>query len=77
MSVLKRNWNKLTLSNLADTHAELQRQNAPDLAAIKCLLGKLYQSNNNSQDATEAYSAALKLNPFMWDAFTGLCELGI
>ncbi len=27
--------------------------------------------------AIECYAEALKLNPFMWDAFLGLCDLGM
>lgn len=67
----------LTLSDLAETHSELHRQSTPDLAAIHCLLGKLHHGNDDKRSAIEAYTMALKLNPFMWDAFTGLCELGI
>lgn len=38
--------------------------------------GKLWQAHAEHQKATECYAEALKLNPFMWDAFTALCDLG-
>jgi anaphase-promoting complex subunit 3 len=48
----------------------------PDAAACHCILGKLYAAHDNNQKAIDSFVAALKLNPFMWDAFTGLCDLG-
>ncbi|KAH8712004.1 hypothetical protein GQ44DRAFT_625928 [Phaeosphaeriaceae sp. PMI808] len=40
------------------------------------MLGKLHAAHDNTQKAIENFVAALKINPFMWDAFTGLCDLG-
>ncbi|KAL8689590.1 MAG: hypothetical protein Q9224_004607 [Gallowayella concinna] len=54
-----------------------RRQHLPDAAAIHCLQGKLWQAYRDSAKAIESYAEALKLNPFMWDAFTGLCDLGV
>jgi anaphase-promoting complex subunit 3 len=48
----------------------------PDAAACYCILGKLYAAHDNTQKAIESFVSALKMNPFMWDAFTGLCDLG-
>ncbi|KAI4132782.1 MAG: hypothetical protein LQ338_000486 [Usnochroma carphineum] len=64
----KNNWNK---------HSDSRRQHTPDAAAIHCLQGKLWQAHRDSTKAIESYAEALKLNPFMWDAFTGLCDLGV
>lgn len=41
-----------------------------------CLQGKLWQAQKDLKQAVECYAEALKLNPFMWDAFLGLCETG-
>lgn len=61
---------------LADKHSETSRRHVPDAAACSCLLGKLYAAHGDTQKAIDNYVAALKLNSFMWDAFTGLCDLG-
>lgn len=41
-----------------------------------CLQGKLWQAHTDTNKAIECYAESLKLNPFMWDAFLGLCDLG-
>ncbi|KAL1964958.1 hypothetical protein VTN77DRAFT_6158 [Rasamsonia byssochlamydoides] len=64
----KNHWNK---------HSETRRQHLPDAAAILCLQGKLWQAHKDLNKAVECYVEALKLNPFMWDAFLGLCETGV
>lgn len=48
----------------------------PDAAACYCLLGKLYAAWGDTKKAIDYYVEALKINPFMWDAFTGLCDMG-
>ena len=58
-------------------HTEARRQHLPDAAAVLCLLGKLLQAHEEINRAIECYAEALKMNPFMWDAFTGLCDLGV
>lgn len=58
-------------------HTPTSRQLYPDAAAVACLLGKLYEGNSNKQMAVGCYEDALKLNPFMWDAFTRLCDMGM
>lgn len=40
------------------------------------MLGKLYAAHGDTKRAIDYYVEALKLNPFMWDAFTGLCDIG-
>ncbi|KAL8788696.1 MAG: hypothetical protein Q9213_001510 [Squamulea squamosa] len=67
------NWIRL---NSWNKHTESRRQHLPDAAAIHCLQGKLWQAYRDSARAIESYAEALKLNPFMWDAFVGLCDLG-
>jgi anaphase-promoting complex subunit 3 len=59
-----------------DKHSETRRQHYPDAAAVICLQGKLWQANKDLRKAVECYVESLKLNPFMWDAFTALCEAG-
>ncbi|CAI7663090.1 unnamed protein product [Penicillium pancosmium] len=66
--VSKNHWNK---------HSETQRQHLPDAAAVYCLLGKLWQAQKDLNKAVDCYVDSLKLNPFMWDAFLGLCSTGV
>ncbi|KAL5118702.1 anaphase-promoting complex subunit cdc27 [Pleosporales sp. CAS-2024a] len=63
----RNHWNK---------HSETSRRLMPDAAACYCMLGKLYAASDDHQKAIDNFVAALKLNSFMWDAFTGLCDLG-
>ncbi|KAG8531398.1 uncharacterized protein KY384_003027 [Bacidia gigantensis] len=58
-------------------HSETRRQQLPDAAATYCLQGKLWQAHSEHQKSVECFAEALKLNPFMWDAFTALCDLGV
>lgn len=57
-------------------HNESRRQHLPDAAAVLCLKGKLWKGHKNMDQAVECWAAALKLNPFMWDAFLELCDAG-
>ncbi len=57
-------------------HNESRRQHLPDAAAVLCLKGKLWKAHKNVDQAVECWAASLKINPFMWDAFTGLCDAG-
>ncbi|KAF1951304.1 TPR-like protein [Byssothecium circinans] len=63
----RNHWNK---------HSDTSRRHLPDAAACYCLLGKLLAAHGESKKAIDHYVEALKLNPFMWDAFTGLCDIG-
>ncbi|KAL8636331.1 MAG: hypothetical protein Q9228_006263 [Teloschistes exilis] len=63
--------------NTWNKHTETRRQHLPDAAAIHCLQGKLWQSHGDSTKAVESYAEALKLNPFMWDAFIALSDLRV
>jgi anaphase-promoting complex subunit 3 len=57
-------------------HNELRRQYLPDAAAVLCLKGKLWKAHKNLDQAVECWANALKMNPFMWDAFSELCDAG-
>ncbi|KAJ9613913.1 anaphase-promoting complex subunit cdc27 [Cladophialophora chaetospira] len=57
-------------------HNESRRQHLPDAAAVLCLKGKLWKAHKNVDQAVECWAASLKMNPLMWDAFTGLCDAG-
>ncbi|KAI0432005.1 TPR-like protein [Xylaria sp. FL1042] len=49
----------------------------PDSSSVNRLLGKLYKANGDTKTAVRHYVAALEENPFMWDAFTDLCNCGV
>ena len=60
----------------AGKHSDAARRHTPDTAAVQCLLGKLYHDHGDVRRAVEYYVQALRLNPFMWDAFERLCNTG-
>jgi anaphase-promoting complex subunit 3 len=62
--------------NSWNQHTETKRQQLPDTAAIYTLQGKLFRAHKDLSKAVDCWVEALKLNPFMWDAFQGLCESG-
>ncbi|RMZ84625.1 hypothetical protein DV737_g1192, partial [Chaetothyriales sp. CBS 132003] len=62
--------------NSWNQHSECRRQPLPDAAAVLCLRGKLWKHHQNLDQAVECWAAALRLNPFMWDAFSGLTDAG-
>jgi anaphase-promoting complex subunit 3 len=62
--------------NMWNQHSDSRRQHLPDAAAVLCLRGKLWKAHKNIEKAVDSWANALKLNPFMWDAFEGLCEAG-
>ncbi|TAQ86060.1 hypothetical protein B7494_g5607 [Chlorociboria aeruginascens] len=57
-------------------HTQSSRQPYADASAVSCLLGKLYHGYDDKKKAISYFEDALKLNPFMWDAFTNLCDMG-
>ncbi|KAH7308062.1 hypothetical protein B0I35DRAFT_483348 [Stachybotrys elegans] len=48
----------------------------PSLASVHLLLGKLHQANSDNKTAAKHFVTALESDPFMWDAFTNLCDTG-
>ncbi|KAI5293314.1 anaphase-promoting complex subunit cdc27 [Ascosphaera acerosa] len=63
--------------NTWNKHSESRRQPLPDAAAVLCLQGTLWQAYRNNAKAVDCYVEALRRNPFMWDAFLGLCKIGV
>jgi anaphase-promoting complex subunit 3 len=63
----KNSWNQ---------HTESRRHHLPDAAAVYTLQGKLFHAHKDLGKAVDCWVEALKLNPFMWDAFLGLCDTG-
>ena len=63
--------------NSWNRQSENKRLQHPDAAVIYTLQGKLWHAHKEPTQAIASYSAALERNPFMWDAFTGLCDLGV
>ncbi|OAQ68003.2 protein bimA [Pochonia chlamydosporia 170] len=58
-------------------HTATTRAGFPDTPAILCLLGKLHRAYGDKKKAVSCFEESLKKNPFMWDAFTALCDMGI
>lgn len=67
----------MLIQKFKDKHSETARRHLPDAAAANCLLGKLWRAQGDDRKAVQSYVEALKLNPFMWDAFLDLCHMGI
>ncbi|KAI9861650.1 MAG: anaphase-promoting complex subunit cdc27 [Vezdaea acicularis] len=63
----RNSWNK---------HSESTRKALPDASAVWCLLGKLWSGYKDIKKAIDCYAQALTHNPFMWDAYIGLCDTG-
>ena len=58
-------------------HSATSRAAQPDMPAVLCLLGKLHRRYGDKEKAVRCFEDSLKRNPFMWDAFTALCDMGI
>ncbi|KAF2453899.1 hypothetical protein BDY21DRAFT_387817 [Lineolata rhizophorae] len=58
-------------------HSETTRRHLPDAPAVNCLLGKLWRAHGDVHKAVDYYVDALKENPFIWDAFQDLCDMGV
>ncbi|KAK0621225.1 hypothetical protein B0T17DRAFT_494715 [Bombardia bombarda] len=58
-------------------HTSSSRTPYPDASAASCLLGKLYRAYDDKKKAIPCFEDALRANPFMWDAFTILCDMGV
>ncbi len=49
----------------------------PDQAAVRCLLGHLARHTGDRKKALENYKAAVLASPYQWEAFEGLCAMGV
>ncbi|KAM4055265.1 tetratricopeptide repeat domain-containing protein [Hirsutella rhossiliensis] len=58
-------------------HSPTTRAANPDIPTVLCLLGKLHRAYGDKKKAVSCFEEALKKNPFIWDAFTALCDMGI
>ncbi|EWG46614.1 anaphase-promoting complex subunit 3 [Fusarium verticillioides 7600] len=58
-------------------HSATTRTALPDAPAVLCLLGRLHRAYDDKKKAVACFEEALQLNPFMWDAFEALCDLGV
>ncbi|KHO00685.1 Tetratricopeptide-like helical [Metarhizium album ARSEF 1941] len=58
-------------------HTATTRAGFPDIPALLCLLGKLHRGYGDKKKAVSCFEESLRKNPFMWDAFTALCDMGI
>ncbi|KAI4808850.1 TPR-like protein [Aureobasidium sp. EXF-8845] len=61
---------------LAPLSTAVQQVHTPDAAAVNTLLGKLWRGQGDSRRAGDCYIEAHKSNPFTWEVFQGLCDLG-
>ncbi|KAG9811747.1 TPR-like protein, partial [Aureobasidium melanogenum] len=57
-------------------HTESSTRHTPDAAAVNTLLGKLWRGHGDSRRAGDCYIEAHKSNPFTWEVFQGLCDMG-
>ncbi|KAF8892565.1 hypothetical protein BD779DRAFT_1509674 [Infundibulicybe gibba] len=48
----------------------------PDEAAMRCKSGSMALKGNLPEKASVSFRQALVLNPYLWEAFEGLCALG-
>ncbi|KAF5235965.1 hypothetical protein FANTH_11473 [Fusarium anthophilum] len=58
-------------------HSATTRTALPDAPAVLGLLGRLHRAYDDKKKAVACFEEALQLNPFMWDAFEALCDLGV
>lgn len=49
----------------------------PDPAALHCRSGNMALKGNLPEKASVSFKQALALNPQLWEAFEGLCALGM
>lgn len=71
---------RFTLLSAFDTNQnqkDNERHVLPDPAACQCLLGKLYRAIGDIKEASICHTTALKLNPYLWESFEELCNMGV
>ncbi|CEP60242.1 anaphase promoting complex subunit CDC27 LALA0_S01e06238g [Lachancea lanzarotensis] len=49
---------------------------APDEATIHSVLGHLYSKMGKLKESSVAHSRALELDPYLWESFIALCDMG-
>ena len=52
-------------------------QDIPDIAIMYCKAGLLAAKASLKQEAIDYFSSALTLEPLLWEAWLGLCNLGV
>lgn len=62
---------------MTDQHSDTERRAMPDAATIYTLIGRLWHSLGDAKKSVDCYVSAVKLNPYLWEAFLGLCDTGI
>ncbi|KAI9167422.1 Tetratricopeptide-like helical [Paramyrothecium foliicola] len=77
ISALEKSRGLWSQENSLGKHSANSRTGGPDASAVLCLLGKLYRAFDDKKKAINSFEEALKLNPFTWDAFTALCDMGV
>ena len=71
------------LSNSRHLHGYLESMNSrtakafPDEAILCCHAGTAALQGNLHESAAMSYRQALALNPMLWEAFEGLCAIGV
>ncbi|CAI2171944.1 17875_t:CDS:10 [Funneliformis geosporum] len=66
----------LETRNPLDPFVDSKLNQTPDLASVLCLLGSLCKNARRLDDAAQYYVQCIKINPFMWEAFENLCQMG-
>ncbi|PNS18062.1 Protein bimA [Sphaceloma murrayae] len=59
-----------------NNHSEDTRKHLPDAGIVWNLLAKLWRGHGDLHKAGECFIEAHRLNPLIWDSFTGLCDIG-
>ncbi|RIA95275.1 hypothetical protein C1645_816869 [Glomus cerebriforme] len=69
--------NNVETRNPLDSFSSATKLNqTPDLASVLCLLGTLCKNARRLDEAAQYYVQCIKTNPFMWEAFENLCQMG-
>ncbi|KAG9285708.1 hypothetical protein G9A89_002275 [Geosiphon pyriformis] len=59
-----------------DASGDCSKSDKLDEASVLCLLGALCRKTRHIDEAAQHYMTCLKKNPFVWEAFEALCQLG-
>ncbi|CAG8611034.1 10519_t:CDS:2, partial [Scutellospora calospora] len=60
----------------SDSFGHISKNVLPDASSVLCLLGALCKQAKRPEDAAHHYLCCIKKNPYMWEAFESLCQLG-